>query len=472
MRCLARLGVSLLLLLVHGCETDDCVFRSPDGPCADAVGDGGSEDGGPPSDAEPLDAGARADVGVASDAGPVDSGSLLSDAAPGDGGPEGDASDAGPSTSMWPAGPLAGPIEAGDLVGLRAEVRELPGGGFGPPVVTSNNPEVFESDGLLYGTARASAVRGGERFPLQGDIGVYVHHINRAPSPRYVSVFVENASAEAVTVTGFGSGYSQGETGGLGIGASPDYRVSEDWINGSYNTVLGATTLGPGAGVVLFQRRLEFNWEVDGRFQIAASGDVVLSVVASESPRASAVRAAAESDAEGVLAGIPGPGIFGREAGTYQHSEWRSTIVADVPSAVGGTRRLGFMVNTANGAGFSQNQAFPALSHFSDSARESVGMYGNVYRFVIRLRHGETPAEEKRVRISFASLSLSSAPSRLWDGVGRFNGLAQPVLNTPSRRVDVLGEVVLAPEGERTVMFEAMVPGLTSIPQAIYLESI
>jgi hypothetical protein len=110
-------------------------------------------------------------------------------------------------------------------------------------------------------------------------------------------------------------------------------------------------------------------------------------------------------------------------------------------------------------------------------------MYGNVYDLTLRLRHDGAGASARRVRVSFASLSTGT-PSRWWDGAGIFNGMLEWILNkratragepwlpTEEIRVDVLGEVLVEPGITRNVDFRAMVPGLTSIPQALFLETV
>jgi hypothetical protein len=318
---------------------------------------------------------------------------------------------------------------------------------------------------------------------------VYLHHVNQQIDAGtdsgivFVSVLLENPATapNAVTVSGFGSGYTQTETGGLQLKMSPDYRVSEDWITNAPNTRLAATILAPGEGVILFQRTLARSREIDGRFEVIASGPVTIQVVASATGVLSDVRTTAAQDAPGdIRVSNPDAGLFGRTAGTYAHDTWQGTIDIAVPEA---PRSIGFVVNTATGSGFRQVQAFPALTHFTESARESVGMYGNVYDLTLRLRHDGAGASARRVRVSFASLSTGT-PSRWWDGAGIFNGMLEWILNkratragepwlpTEEIRVDVLGEVLVEPGITRNVDFRAMVPGLTSIPQALFLETV
>jgi hypothetical protein len=151
----------------------------------------------------------------------------------------------------------------------------------------------------------------------------------------------------------------------------------------------------------------------------------------------------------------------------YAHDTWRGTLDATVPA---GPRRVGFMVNTATGGGSAQVQAFASLTNYSDSARESVGQYGNVYDLTVQLAHDGRDANPRRVRLVFSSY-VSGAISRYWDGTGTIDGRSVVLRHTPAGRSTVLTEVSLARGERRSVRFRAMVPGLTSIPQALFLES-
>lgn len=361
----------------------------------------------------------------------------------------------------WSVGSVTEPLPD------RALLRHLPGGGVGGPVVTSNNPEAFDADGLLYGT-RPSPTRGGTAMPLSGDFGAYIHHNNRASSVRYVSLVLLNATTGGVLVNANGSGYTSDETGGTGLGISPDYRVSEDWITQRPATRLASTVLAPGVAVIAFQKPVGIGAEIDARFAIHSSGNVHVLIVASADPALAGVLAAAATDAPGnVLTSGNPPPPYGREAGVYANDTWRGTIAAQVPTA---GHRVGFMVNTATGTGLSQVQAFPALTHFTESARESVGMYGNVYDLTVTLVHDGDGSATRHVRLSFASY-VSAMLSRYWDGAALLDGVTIALQNTGTRRVQVLREVSVDPGAPVTITLRAMVPGLVTIPQAVFLES-
>ncbi|MEM9694467.1 MAG: DUF3370 family protein [Myxococcota bacterium] len=364
----------------------------------------------------------------------------------------------------------AGRWDQGDLSALPppAELRALPGGSNGVPSIVSNNPEVYTGRGLLYGTGRASKTRGGDGFPIEGEASVYNHHINRTGEDGYVQVLVTNPNFKSVRVSGFGSVYNQEETGGLAIGASPDYRVSEDWATGNFNTDLPTKRLKPFRAVQLSVKDLADGDEIDGRFAIDATGPVKVYVIATKTPSLIEAVFRLFQDAEGDIAtpGTPPP-PFGREAGVYDGDTWESEIDLTVPPA---GQRIGFFVNTATGTGLSQIQAFPALTNYSDSAAEAVGMYGNFYDVTITLTHDDSDAQPRTVDLALASYG-GGTPSRFWDGAAVLNGSVVPVLNTPSQRIDVLGTVTIQPGQTETFTFRAMVPGLTSIYQGLWLSS-
>jgi hypothetical protein len=305
-------------------------------------------------------------------------------------------------------------------------------------------------------------------MPLSGDFGVYLHHINQAGKTKWVSLLVTNPNAAPVDVSLRGSGYSQDETGSLALGASPDYRVSRDWILGTPATV-SAVTIASGKGAVLWARSLSNNREVDGRFAVRASGPVHVYVVAADDGTAQKALDVSQPvvDAPGDyrVSGNPPP-PFGREAGIYAHDTWRAVFDVEVPA---GEKHVAFMVNTATGGGLSQVQAFPALSRYTQSAAEAVGMYGNVYDVDLGLR-SDAPGASRRVKVAFHSLATGTA-SRWWDGVATVDGVARDVRHVPGDETTVLFDGPVAAGETHRVRFRAMVPGLASIPQALSVET-
>jgi hypothetical protein len=362
---------------------------------------------------------------------------------------------------------------AGPLIGTpaRGELLPLFGRGEGEPVLTSNNPEAFTGDGTLYTNARALPARGGKatRLPRTdgGSFGVYLHHLNQSGKVSFVTLLITNPGGAAVDVSLAGTGYSQEETGGVGLGSSPDYRVSRDWITGQ-RTATATARVESGKGAVLWSKRVAQNHEVDGRFTLTASAAVNVYVVAA--PDASATAALTltqpirEAPGDYRESGSPAP-PFGRAAGVYAHDTWRSAFDAELPD---GVKHVAFMVNTATGGGLPQVQAFPALARLDKSAAEAVGMYGNVYDVDVGLLNRGTAA--RRVRVAFHSLSKGSV-SRWWDGASLVDGALTNVLHVPGSETTTLFDGEVLP-GQRRVRFRAMVPGLASIPQALSIETL
>lgn len=413
------------------------------------------------------DAGALRDVAVPADARPL----------PSDGAADAAVTDGGvvvPASAF-----VAGALESSDggvtsrTLPSRATLRPLPGGGNDVPVLTSNNPEVFTGVGVLYTNARALPTRGGTATRLEGTFGVYLHHLNQSGATRHVSLLLTNPNAAPLTVSVRGSGYSQGETGGLALGQSPDYRVSREWILDQPATMTGNVTIAPGAGVVVWAKAAAQNQEVDGRFRVVASAPVYAYVVAALDGTLEKALAVSQSvpmtEAPGDYrpSGNPPP-PFGREAGVYRGDTWSSRFDVALPQA-GGAAHVAFMVNTATGGGLAQVQAFPALAHLTESAREAVGMYGNVYDVDLGLVASAAQTSSRRVRVAFHSLAVGSA-SRWWDGASLVDGVLRDVRHVPGDATTTLFDGSLAPGASRRVRFQAMVPGLAAIPQALSVE--
>ncbi|MCK6574240.1 DUF3370 family protein [Myxococcota bacterium] len=442
----------------------------------DARGGGGAAG----TDASPADAAARSTDGMAApgDAATAPGGDARSepptpDAAPG---PEADAappSDLGPDAAR-PSPPDVDLDEdrwpPGDFAAERPAIpacEPLPGAGAGSPLIVSNNPEAFDGPGLLMGTARPTETRGGAEHRLRRHFGLYLHHLYRGADPLYLQVVVTNPNAAPVLLDMRGSAYTQSETGGVGLGQSPDFAVTRDAVDDTPRVMQRGVQVPSQRPVRVWSGRLERNREVDGRFWFDASDEVYVYVVATRTDDLNDAVNAVFSDAPGDyrISGDPPP-PFGREAGVYAHDTWRGDFSVGVPAA---GRRLAFIVNTATGGGHPQVQASPALMHLDGSARESVGMYGMTYDLVLRLRNrGETP---RRVRVAFASLVRADL-SRYWDGMAMLDGAPIVVRHTPEAPTTPLVEWALAPGEVRPLHFTVMVPGLTSIPQALLLESV
>lgn len=408
-------------------------------PCPDTIVEIGPE---APRDADPGEAG----LSDAADLTPADPGAEQ----------EADA----------PVGPGPAPWIAGDLVQVpdKYDLLPLPGNGVGHPVVTSNNPEIFTGAGFLYETAREDPERGGACYPLAGAFGVYLHHLNQTGQRMYVHVLVTNPGPDPVVVSGFGSGYNQADTGGLGLGFGPDYRVAEDWLLHTPDHVLAPTTLQPLKALQAWVHEVAHGSEIDGRFELTASAGVYVYVVAAATPDVNAAVALTQTAAPGDVhpPGDPPP-PFGREAGVYAWDTWAGAWDVGLPPA-GGPHWLGYVVNTATGLGLEPVQAFPALTAFADSAKESVGMYGDDFLFDVRFTN---PSSVTRLVDVYLAALGGGSPSFFFNGPVLFGGQPVPVVLTPAERLRLLGSVVVPPSGEASATLDVFIQGLSSIPQAL-----
>lgn len=372
-----------------------------------------------------------------------------------------DASDVAADTTEVPSPWVEGPLV--DLPS-KYDLLPLPGEGVGYPVVTSNNPESFESEGFLYQTARVDPVRGGAVYPMSGTFGVYLHHLNKSGKSMYIHILLTNPNPEAVTVSGFGSGYNQTETGGLGFGYGPDVQVAEDWLAQDYNHTLASGSIGSFKARQGWVKQVANGAEVDGRFQFTASQGVYVYVIAADTSDVNDAVGLTQQAATGDIKppGNPPP-PFGREAGVYAHDTWAGAWELTLPPS--GPHYAGYLVNTATGIGIEQVQAFPALTHLSDSSAEAVGMYGNVYDFDVAFKNpGST---DRTVEVHFAALGQGS-PSFFFNGPILVNGAQVMTILKPTDRKKLIGQVTVPAGGSASTSLDVFIQGLSSIPQALF----
>jgi hypothetical protein len=446
-------GLALVLLL--GCGGGAGAVADA---AADARGAGGSAGGGRDAFVQ-ADASRRLDAAIVLDGSRPDA--PRADAgvdAPVDAMADARVPDA--AATAWRAGPAPGRAPGDSLL------EALPGGGVGPPVFTSNNPETFTGTGFLYQAARPAPTRGGTSHPLSGRFGVYLHHLTASARPLSLVLFVTNPGTAPVTVSARGSGYAQGETPGL-----PDPQVALEWLTDAPATTVPATALPSERPLAIWTKTVPPGREVDGRFEVEASAPVYVYLVATENGGLDEAVALSRTEAPGNIhpPGNPPPPL-GREAGVYAHDRWRGVWSVDVPP---GPAFVGYPVNTATGGGYRQVQAFPALTRFADSSAEAVGMYGNTYDLTVTLRHDGGPGD-RRVRVLFAgNVAASSALSFQWNGPVRTDGQVSSVRLTPAAPVaELVAPLTLRPGEARTVHVELPVPGLISITEALILEAL
>jgi hypothetical protein len=343
----------------------------------------------------------------------------------------------------------------------------LEGRGIGNPVITSNNPEAFTGVGLLYGNARETQTRGGGTYPLSGSFGIYLHHLNQSGRNVKVNVIVSNPNQSPVDISARGSIWTQGETNGVGLGTSPDYRVSADWILGRDRILIDREPLASFRPLLIWSGILSNQQEVDGRLEIESTQGVYTYIVVSEVDDSlnTIITQRVFQDASGDyrISGNPAP-PFGRTAGIYEFDRYLADFSVDTPQQNGS---IAWVVNSAIGTAY-PTQAFRGLSVLRGSNQESVGMYGNIYDISISINHAQ--AQRKRIRFYFGSLSTGMI-SRYWDGLGLIDQQEVVLRHTPNQRRTLVKELVLEPNSQNRIHFQAMVPGLTSIPQAIWLSA-
>jgi hypothetical protein len=341
----------------------------------------------------------------------------------------------------------------------------LIGRGVGYPVITSNNPEAFTGVGLLYGNARPTQTRGGATYPLSGTFGVYLHHLNQSGRNIKVNIIVTNPNQSAVEVSARGSVWTQGQTNGVGLGTSPDYRVSEDWIRGTNRLDINQVQLDSFRPLLIYSGSLSNQQEIDGRIEINSSQNVYTYIVVSEVDDSlnTIVTQRVFQDAPGDyrISGNPAP-PFGRTAGIYAFDRYLSDFSVDIPDQNGS---IAWVVNSAIGTPY-PTQAFQGLSVLTGSNLESVGMYGNIYDISMHLYQSNN--RRKRVRLYFGSLSTGMI-SRYWDGLGLIDQQEIVLRHTPNQKRTLVKEIIMNPGEQARLNFQAMVPGLTSIYQAIWL---
>jgi hypothetical protein len=362
--------------------------------------------------------------------------------------------DAGPARTDWTPGNL-------ESLPAFPTLRPLPGGAAGGPVFTSNNPEAFTSTGFLYQVARAHDVRGGESYPLSGDFGVYLHHVNETGGTKYLQLLVTNPNSSAITVSGEGSAWTSREIPLAQLGG-PDYAVAEAFLTGTPRHTISTTTVASFKATTVWITSLHHNGYVDGRFQLNTSADAYVYLMVTDTDDVNEAVGLTQVAAAGDIR-TPGdpPPPYGREAGVYASDRWAGAWTVDIPAA---GHWVGYALNTATGTGHTQVQAFPKLTAFADSAKEAVGMYGNIYDLYITL----APALDSAAAVDVVLASHGGGdPNFWWNGPIEVDGALQPVWLAPESPMQTLKTVNLG--ALATVHLRQFVQGLSSIPFGLYL---
>jgi len=373
------------------------------------------------------------------------------------------------------------------------------------------------------------AVTGAYQTLALDRFGIYIHHINKSKIKKYISIFFSNPNNEPVTIRLKGSAYQTDDgTHSWARTNSPSQAVSRDWLEESVNDIkrkpepecpnspvrttglkeekfiiLPAANQEPVGSnyAVVWQAPLSDGANVDGRFWVNADKPVFAYVVASGSNQTPNVYNASMQDAPGDIR-VPGlPAnvtldtdfdakttndkkavatvTLGREAGVYEFDTAAMELNVMAP---GRNQAVGYFLTIDAGeksvwrellpSRAIAEQTFAPLMAYPDSAQRSVGMYGT--NFDVRALITNPLQSKKTVAVNL--VSFGCAASRCYDGwvgiTARDDEQILPqgykrVLTTPESRVFELGRVEVNPGQTKTVRLLTMIPGLSSIPQAL-----
>lgn len=331
----------------------------------------------------------------------------------------------------------------------------------GAPIYASNNPEIFTGNGWLMQNARTDATRGGRRFPLKGPHILYLFHINKSGSTRFLHVLASNPRPNTISVAYKGSCYNNVGKPLTGAATGPSYAVAKDWLNNTL-PINGNTGSFPQFNVrELFKIQMNDLNLVDGRFEVNASDSAIYYVVATSTGNLTdAINASQGNFAAGTY--FPETANdFGREAGVYATNEVTATNNITLPAAAS---YIGFSLNTSNKFFPVENQNSPALMTLAQAASQTYGNYGHYYKVTCNITNsGTTP---RNVKMYFASNVTGTGSSATWNGPVRNNGTVFDVYTTLSNPRQQLASWTVNP-GTFVHTLEFYVPGLITTNQQI-----
>jgi hypothetical protein len=372
------------------------------------------------------------------------------------------------TTANWTSGSLG----SNSVVAL-SSLQNLGGGLNGNAIWKSNNPEVIKGNGWLMQNARSDATRGGSATPLSGTKAVYLFHINKSGSTRYVHLLVTNPQNSSLTISGKGSVYTNTERPLNGAGTGPSYAVSSDWLANTPRTTFSNVGIASKGAYQVYRATLNNGALVDGRFEFTASAGVyVYTVVTSSGTLTDAINGSQGAAAAGDIFS-PAQDKYGREAGVYRHSGWSGSTDIDVPAA---PAYVGLALNTSaknpNLGIALQEQTSDAIMRLSDSAERTYGNYGHKYQITLALRNNSSVA--RTVRLSFASSVTGTVdtPSFTYNGAVLLNGTTKTVFVKPTAPRQVLATWTIPANSPFNANLTFYVPGLITIRSQLVLESL
>lgn len=337
----------------------------------------------------------------------------------------------------------------------------------GAKMYVSNNPEIFTGNGWLMQNSRTDATRGGSTFPLSGLNTVYLFHINKATTSKYIHLMVSNPNYSNITYTGKGSYYTNAEKPLTGGATGQSYFVSKDWLNNTMRkTITTPITIQPNKVSEVFKIQMNANNMVDARFELTTSGNAYYYTVITSTGKL--------TDAANATQGTYAPGTyltenanaFGREAGVYNTSDVTASNVLLLPTAAS---RIGFCLNTTAKFKTVEEQTSAALMTMLGSSARSYGNYGNKYNVLFQLENNNTST--RTVKLYFASNVVDVTKSNgTWNSQIKLNGTNVDIytqLNNPRK----LLATWTVPVGIFNATLNFYVPGLITTNQQLIFES-
>lgn len=337
----------------------------------------------------------------------------------------------------------------------------------GAKMYVSNNPEIFTGNGWLMQNSRTDATRGGSTFPLSGVNNVYLFHINKATTSKYIHLMVSNPNYGNITYTGKGSYYTNAEKPLTGQATGQSYFVSKDWLNNTMRkTISSPITIQPNKVSEVFKIKMNASNMVDARFEINTSGNAYYyTVITSTGNLTDATNATQGTYAAGTYL-TESANAFGREAGVYNTSDVTANNVLQLPSVAS---RIGFCLNTTAKFKTVEEQTSAALMKMLGSSSRSYGNYGNKYNVTFQLQNNNTST--RTVKLYFASNVVDATKTNgTWNSQVKLNGTNVDIytqLNNPRK----LLATWTVPVGIFNATLNFYVPGLITTNQQLIFES-
>lgn len=338
----------------------------------------------------------------------------------------------------------------------------------GPKLYVSNNPEQFTGNGWLMQNSRTDATRGGSTYALSGTNNVYLFHINKVTTAKYIHLMISNPNAGNITYTGKGSYYTNAEKPLAGGATGQSYFVAKDWLNNTLRkTISTPVTIQPGKVVEVFKAQMNANNMIDARFELNTTGNAYYYVViTSNGNLTNAINATQGTFAAGNYY-TESTNTFGREAGVYSNSDVSASNVLELPSVAS---RIGFCLNTTAKFKQLEEQTAPANMTMLGSSSRSYGNYGSKYNVHFQLQNNT--GVTKTVKFYFASNAVDATKSNgTWNGPVKLNNSAvidiYTQLNNPRKQLATW----TVPAGAFNVNLDFYVPGLITTNQQLIFES-